>query len=363
MHQVEKMVFTGRKPWWYGNSAQRGAVGVDLGENAITSDVAMKTAGLDWDVTKAASAVMDPTLTNVEGEPMWRAVPNESFLVRSSDGSVLGRCSDQYEVFQNSEAFAFLDQLSMQGDLLYHTAGSLDGGKRVWILAQSPFTMSIQRKSGAVNKHHAFLLCMIGHDGKSSINLMLTDVRAECANTCAYADSRANDSGVNFRIPHKGDIKGKIGIAALALSRLEVETEERRRVLQSLAQTAITTDSMIDFATSIFLGLDGEQKEVDEQVKAFYTEATDRSKTLMENKVAAVTKLFIKGQGNEGDSAYDALQAFTEYFDHFDLGHIKDKIEKGKRAARVVQSSWIGAGAERKALVYKRLREQRIRIS
>jgi phage/plasmid-like protein (TIGR03299 family) len=300
---------------------------------------------------------MDPTLLNVEGEPMWRAVPNECFLVRESDGNVLGRCTDQYELFQNAEAFAFLDRLSLQGDLLYHTAGSLSGGQKVWILAQSPFTMEINRKSGATNKHYAFLLCMIGHDGKSSIQLMLTDVRAECANTCGFAESRATDADVNFRIPHKGNIEAKMNLAAMALERLEVETIERRKVLQSLAQQAMNQDEMIDFATSVFLGLDGDAAAIKENVDKFYADATDRSKTIMENKVAGVTRLFSQGQGNEGDSSYDALQAFTEYFDHFDLDHIKNKIEKGKRAAKVVQSSWIGAGAERKALVYKRLRE------
>ena len=29
-HNVEKMMFTGKKPWWYGNQHQDAAVGVDL---------------------------------------------------------------------------------------------------------------------------------------------------------------------------------------------------------------------------------------------------------------------------------------------------------------------------------------------
>jgi len=76
---------------------------------------------------------------------------------------------------------------------------------------------------------------------------------------------------------------------------------------------------------------------------------------MMKNKVEKATDLFHNGFGNEGNSSYDALQAFTEYFDHFDLNHVKDKITKGKRAAKAVQNSWMGDGAAKKNLAYKKL--------
>ena len=51
MHLVEKMMFTGKKPWWYGNAHQGDAVGVDLGEGPVTSSEAIEAAGLDWKVS------------------------------------------------------------------------------------------------------------------------------------------------------------------------------------------------------------------------------------------------------------------------------------------------------------------------
>ena len=51
-------------------------------------------------------------------------------------------------------------------------------------------------------------------------------------------------------------------------------------------------------------------------------------------------------------------QAPDRFLDHFDLDHIKDKIAKGMRAAKAVTSAWVGAGADRKNLVYKRLAER-----
>lgn len=357
-HQVEKMVFTGRKPWWYGNQHQGAAVGVDLGENAITSEVAMKEAGLDWQVTKARAGWLDPSAQTIDGAPVWRPAEGEVFLLRDSDRSVLGRATDDYQPFQNAEAFRFLDGLVEDGSLLYHTAGSLEMGKRVWILAQTPESWTIRRRSGDLNHHHAFLLVMLGHDGKTGITIMPTDIRAECANTCGFADTKAQAENLILRVAHSGDVAGKMEFAARAIEQLGAQSLERQKILQELAQLSMDTDSFIDLATETFLKLTGSEEEIREAADLWYEKATPLSKTKLENKVAEVTKLFTGGIGAEGNSAYDAVQAFTQYFDHFDIGKTRDQIEAGKRAAKAVKSSWLGAGAERKRLVWKRLAER-----
>ena len=187
---------------------------------------------------------------------------------------------------------------------------------------------------------------------------MGTDVRAVCANTCGFADTRAEKENLIFRIPHRGNIRAKLDLAGKAIEVLAEQAPERREVLQALAQTALNTEEFIEFATSIFLGLEGDAKEAGEAVAKFYADSSDRAKTIMENKVFKVTERFIGGQGNEGDSALDALNGFTEYLDHFDLDHIKNEIERGKRAAKAVNSAWVGAGAKQKSLVYRRLSQR-----
>ena len=354
MHNVEKMMFTGKKPWWHGNQHQGAAVGVDLGEGPVTSAEAIAAAGLDWDVAKTPSYFKNNEDEYIEAE-------NEKFLVRSTDQSILGRCTDQYELFQNREAFTFLDNLVKEGDLLYHTAGSLEEGKRVWILAQTPDTWQVRRMSGVNNTHHAFLLTAIGHDGKSSIAMMPTDVRAECENTIGYAENIAKKQNLMFRIPHKGNLLEKLDLASTALEVMRGETDERRRMLQEFANNAMNNDEFIDFALQVFLNIDGFKGEAEKEISYFYENAPKRSRIIMENKVAKVGELFHSGYGNEGNSSYDALQAFTEYFDHFDLNHVKDQVTKGKRAAKAVQNSWLGDGAAKKSLAYKKL-AQRIKV-
>lgn len=113
---VETMFSVREKPWH--------GLGVVV-EDAPSSKEALNLAGLDWRV------VQKPLFTNsglVEG---YKA------NVRDSDNSVLGVVTDRYKVVQNTEAFAFTDNLLGEG-VKYETAGSLQGGKKVWLLARLP---------------------------------------------------------------------------------------------------------------------------------------------------------------------------------------------------------------------------------
>ena len=154
MHAVEKMMFTGKKPWWYGNSAQGNAVGVDLGEGAVTSAEAIAAAGLDWEVAKT------PAYYKVADD--YQEADNEKFLIRTSDNSVLGRCTDAYELFQNREAFTFLDNLVTNGDLLYHTAGSLEEGDESGFLHRlQTLGRSVESLALTIRTMHSCLLLLV----------------------------------------------------------------------------------------------------------------------------------------------------------------------------------------------------------
>lgn len=354
-HEVEKMFFTGKKPWWYGNSWQGEAVGVELGEDAVDSRTAIRAAGLNWGVEKTTSGFRHP----VTGE--WVEVEDQHYLVRDLDYTVLGHCHAKYVPFQNTQAFEFCDSLVRDGSMLYHTAGALKGGAKVWILAQLPGKFSIGRLSGKTNTHYSFLLMIAGHDGVSGINLMPTNVRAECANTCGYAEMTAQGQKLHYSVSHTANAEAKLRVAAAALSEIPRAMAAEQELLQAMAERRMTTAKFVDFATSIFLDLDSDdQNEVEANIRKWYEDATPRSKTIMENKVAEVTTLFVKGQGSEGNSVYDAAQAFTEHFDHKAIqDKVASNISKAQKVARVgnvVHSAWLGAGAQRKALVMKRLR-------
>ena len=55
---------------------------------------------------------------------------------------MLGVVTDRYKVIQNEEAFAFTDTLLGEG-VRYETAGSLQEGRRVWMLARLQGSLSL----------------------------------------------------------------------------------------------------------------------------------------------------------------------------------------------------------------------------
>lgn len=115
---VETMFSVREKPWH------------GLGQivaYAPDSETALELAGLDWNVIQKDIRTADDAA----------AIAGFKANVRDADGSVLGIVTDRYKVVQNREAFAFTDALLGEG-VRYETAGSLQGGRRTWMLARLP---------------------------------------------------------------------------------------------------------------------------------------------------------------------------------------------------------------------------------
>lgn len=113
---VETMFSVREKPWH--------GLGTIVEEAPESAD-ALRLAGLDWNV------VQKDIFTN------YGKVEGYKANVRDTDNQVLGVVTDRYKVIQNTDAFAFTDELLGAG-VRYETAGSLQGGKKVWLLARIP---------------------------------------------------------------------------------------------------------------------------------------------------------------------------------------------------------------------------------
>ena len=109
---VETMFYVREKPWH--------GLGVCV-EEAPSSADALIYAGLDWEVVQKNVYAEDGSL-----------IPGYKVNTRSKDGAALGIVSDRYKVVQNEDAFQFTDDLLGRG-VTYETAGSLQGGRKVWI--------------------------------------------------------------------------------------------------------------------------------------------------------------------------------------------------------------------------------------
>ena len=178
---VETMFSVREKPWH--------GLGKIVME-APTSAEALHLAGLDWNV------VQEPIYTEFNEQ-----VEGYKANVRDSDRKVLGVVSDRYKVVQNVDAFSFTDELIGKG-VRYETAGSLQEGKKVWLLARLPREYII-----AGERISPYLVFSNTHDGSGSVKVAVTPVRVVCNNTLNLALDKASRS---FSMIHTGNIQDKI---------------------------------------------------------------------------------------------------------------------------------------------------------
>ncbi len=349
--QVETVYYTGAKPWWMAGSLTADSEdgrGLYVGDEAATADEIFAKSPImhNFRVEKREGAYWS------ESRKEFIKVPNERFLVRTDTGKALGRCTERYVTRQALDQFRFWDRIVGEGLARYKTVGILAEGMKVFLNLQMPGGWDIRRMSGKIDRHVPYFLDSLDNTGKGTNKLAGTDTNTVCMNTHNMA---LNGAQMVWSIAHRGDMDAKYEQVMSALAEVHEAIEEQREVAQTMADTPMDMKEFIEFSTSIFLGVEGEDEEIDEQVAKWFEDASQVSKTKLRNKVQTTAKLFRKGIGNEGVSQYDALNAFTEYFDHFDIGEIRSKVERGRKAGKALTSSIDGRGAKIKTKVRERL--------
>ena len=167
--EVETMFYTRQKPWH--------GLGTMVTE-APDSKSALELAGLNW-------TVIQKPIETQDGLP----IPGFKANMRNTDNQVLGVVTDRYKVVQNQDAFAFTDKLLGEG-VTYETAGSLQEGRRTWLLAKLP-----QRYIISGDEMTPYLVFMNSHDGTGAIKAAMTPIRVVCMNTLLYADKYMSELG------------------------------------------------------------------------------------------------------------------------------------------------------------------------
>ena len=193
-----------------------------LGEiikDAPTSEDAIRLAGLDWDV------IPKPIY-----DEFGRELAGYKVNMRSSDNTALGIVTDRYRIVQNSEAFAFTDELLGHG-VRYETAGRLASGKRVWMLAR------MENTTIAEENIDPFLVFTNSHDGTGAIRVAITPVRVVCQNTLNLALHQASR---HWSCVHKGDIQSKLEEARFTLSSAEKYMEALEEEFGELTLKKVT---------------------------------------------------------------------------------------------------------------------------
>ena len=250
---VENMFYVRETPWH--------GLGTRVNE-ALNSKEALTAAGLNWNV------VQEPIYTETE-----ELIEGYKANVRDADRQILGVVTDRYKIVQNQEAFAFTDELLGEG-VRYETAGSLQGGRKIWLLAHLPheYIISGERIS-------PYLVFFNSHDGSGAIKAAITPIRVVCQNTLNLALSTAKRS---WSMIHTGDIKGKMQEAKDTLFMAEKYMDNLGKEFETLRRKKLTDEQVLEYI-EILLPLEEDStpqqirnmKRLREDMKMRYFDAPD----------------------------------------------------------------------------------------
>lgn len=291
---VETGMFAGVRPWH--------EFGTRLPLN-IKADEAIVTAGLDWEVVLK------------EFEVENQAVERYRATVRSSDKKVLGIVQERYTPIQNAEMFAFAESLVKIGGAHYHTAGALDGGRRVWILLELNDVIKVGK--GDITKK--YLLLTGSHDRTASFRCLFTPIRVVCQNTLNAA-LRGSAMGVSIR--HTTTAVDRMKLATATLGAAQKDFDVFSQFTAHLATKKFDSKMLKTFVEQVF------PSDKDE----------DEIPTQLQTKRDNVIYLFDHGKGHDKikGTAWAALNAVVEFADY---AYGRKGATAEKRAASVLYGS------------------------
>ena len=322
-----------------------------------TPDEMLVAASLDWTVSKRPLfAPRTPQFTS-DGGPIAPAdlIPVTDYfaLVRDSDNKVLGPSGKDYIPIQNKQAFDFFKKFTEAGSMRMETAGSLQGGKQVWVLAK--ITNEFTLPGG--DKITGYLLMSSPHIWGKSFVVKFVTIRVVCNNTFTMAMGESK-YGKGFRMPHIRVFDAEVAHEAeMTLGIANELFTEFEAAASKLAKTPINNDIVVRYVADIF------QPElvVEQFGKSFYKQDPLKQAALLMDptspKIDAaqfrrsaydVLTDVNKQPGADLESSrgtlWGAFNATTYYIDH----------QSGRDRDNAVYSAWFGPKSVVKTQALKR---------
>lgn len=300
-------------------------------EGLMTSQECLEQAGLNWTVSKREITCMG----NDGGQI---AIPGKVAIVRDDTDSVLSVMSDSYAIIQNEYCFAFADALVGEGSASYATAGSIGGGKKVFLQAELDGSFFVGGRSDEEVKR--LLLFGNSHDGSTAQFALCTPIRVVCQNTLNAALSGAKNM---FKVYHRKGYASKAQEAHRVLGLAQEHFEAFKASANRLIELEVSSTYVEGFINALLPAEADENGDI---------------ATRTANRRDEIKALFANGMGNHGKTRWDLFNAVTEFVDHKQGGRVTQKrlnlsaadtnIEGEQRLERAVFGS--GATLKQKAM-------------
>ena len=290
-HGTQAAALFARKDAWH-------RLGTTVRDRAFTAEEAMRLGHLGgWDVRKlplTTAEVSEGGVTRIE-VPGFATVRTNPF---TGAPEALGVVGGGYTPLQNEDHAEFLNLLADESGAIFDTAGSLRGGRQVFITMQLPNSLTV----GGTDRVDLNIAALNSHDGSSAFRILVTPVRVVCANTQSAA-LRNHES--SFSIRHTRNAKAAVQAArdALGLTFTYVDAfqVEAERLIQQ-TMTDATFDALIDATFG-----------------KCEAHATKRVRETERRRRSRLHWLFADADTQTGirDTAWAGYQAVAEYVDHY----------------------------------------------
>lgn len=300
-NEKASMMYYGEIPWH--------GLGTRL-QKPATSEEAIISAGLDWEVVKKPVYVKLDKRFQVKDT--FAMVRKDKWQRNECD--ILGVVGKNYTPVQNKDAFNFFDSIVGEKKAIYHTAGSLSGGKIIWILAKLPGYIRVVGNDIS----EKYLLLSNSHDGSSMVQIKFTPIRVVCQNTLTIAMNK----GETLKVKHSRDVKDRLKQASEILGIVNDKYDTIERSFKNMTKVQLN------------------EKRLNEYVKTIFPDPVDELQyATVDNNREMVRELFEQGLGNNlpgvAGTLWAGYNAVTELIDH--------KITKQNKDMRT-KSIWFGNG-------------------
>jgi len=286
-------------------------------DTVLDIPTAIEAAGLNWSVR------LQPLHMVYDGEDM--PVPGYA-TVRDSDRSVLGVVGPTYKPLQNQEAFSWFQPFLDAETATLEAAGSLRGGKRVWVLAR---VKGLSADIVPGDEVRSYILLSNGHDGLMAVRAGTTNQRVVCANTLAMAHGDA--SSKLFRIRHTSKAVDALEVVRETMETVRGQFSATVEQYRHLARYGVNRQDIEKYVQKVF-----RPKVIEGGIGETSEEADEASERL----TGKIIRLFEEGAGNNlpgvSGTAWGMYNAVTDYISH----------ERGHNADNRVNSLWYGDSAK-----------------
>ena len=276
-------------------------LGTTVAGEAFTAQDAMTLGRLGgWDVRKvpvSATEIREDGVTTMEVPGAYATVRTNPFTSQSEPLAVVGA---GYHPLQNEEHAEFLNHLADASGAIFDTAGSLRGGRQVFVTMRLPQHLTI--------------------GGTSAFRLLVTPVRVVCANTQHAA---LRDHVSSWAIRHTRNAKHAVQAARDTLGLTFAYVEAFEAEAEQLINTTVTDAQFFALIGSLFGSPD--------------PDAPARTLNAARRREASLSHLWHDAATQSGiaGTAWAAYQSVVEYVDHY--APVRDKSNAAHaRAVRLL---------------------------